>query len=38
MLSHLVKASKPDLSATTLAHYEFLLLAIKKAQQGTTFQ
>ena len=38
MLSRLVKASKHDLSATTLEQYESLFLTIKKARQGTTFQ
>ena len=38
MLSRLVKASKHDLSATTLEQYESLFLTIRKARQGTTFQ
>ena len=38
MLSCLMKASKHDLSATTLEQYESLFLTIKKARQGTTFQ
>ena len=38
MLSRLVKASKHDLSATTLEQYESLFLSIRKARQGTTFQ
>ena len=36
MLSHLVKASKHDLSATTLEPYA-LFLTIRKARQGRTF-
>ena len=38
MLCRLVKASKHDLSATTLEHHESLFLTIKKARQGTMFQ
>ena len=37
-LSCLVKASKHDLSATTLEQYESLFLTIRKARRGTSFQ
>ena len=36
--SRLVKASKHDLSATTLEQCESLFLTIRKARQGTTFK
>ena len=38
MLSRLVKASKHDVSATTLEQHESLFLTIRKARQGSTFQ
>ena len=38
MLSCLVKASKHDLHATTLEQHQSLVLPIRKARQGTTFQ
>ena len=37
-MTRLVKASKHDLSATSLEQYESLFLTIRKAQQKTTFQ
>ena len=38
MLSHLPKASKHALGATTLEQYDSLFFTITKARQGTTFQ